>query len=134
MKKQGQVTADDGRIWAKAHADELRKALAESKGVPDFLKKMPEICEIWNAGSWLKDKLTEAGCPHDENEDIQHVCGQRSFGSDPYKEAASLLNEYLGSGTVADKPGFELAEKITDRNLTQAMPDSISRSRQSQNL
>jgi len=94
---------------------EMLEALQKSTEVPDFMKTSgSRLEEIWVAGCWLNEKLKEAGCAEKEVGDIGFVHGQRSFAGNPYKWAAALYNEFVESGTTKDRPGPELAEKISD--------------------
>ncbi len=75
-------------------------------GVPD---------DVWYAGYWLHEKLTEEGCPEDIASKINFAVGQRQSyetSSDGiWLQAVTALRNYTETGTW-EEPGADLAMRL----------------------
>lgn len=107
----------------------------EAKFQADLQENPPEqtappylnLRDIYFAGYWLADRLTELNAPQHEIYDACQVQGQRSFLFNPWKAAQLVLDNYKKG--VKETPGEQLAQQIMleeiisldDLNPTQAI-------------
>lgn len=103
--------------WAHENREELdaRRMACEDEGVQEFNRMAPEMSRrLWDSGAWLASVLREAGASDQEVTDAQFAAGQRSFAADAFEVAVAFANEYEQSGSLAEEPGVELADKIIE--------------------
>ena len=106
-------TIEDFEKYENENRKDLQDSFMSCQEVPTFMKRLgSEFETMWNSGCWLKEELLKVGAKDKEADAICFVQGQKSFVGDTVKIAIELLNEYTSTGTVRDKPGTELAEKI----------------------
>ena len=104
-------TLDSAKTWIADHDLSLGEALAASD-VPDFMKSLPFMRPVWDAGCWLGEILRELGASDAENSRICFAHGQRSLGGDTLAIAVNYANEFAGTATTSDRPGVKLANTI----------------------
>lgn len=111
-------TEEEATAWVNKIKDELLESLRNHPEVPGFMKEPGNRFEdVWCSGCWLKEKLREARATKKEVKEIGFAHGQRSFFGNTYKWAVSYLNEFESRGSVKDKPGIELADKINETHI-----------------
>jgi len=109
---------DEVKLWVVKNRKELIASLRAEKEVPDFMKSPGDRFEdVWCAGCWLNDELKKSGATKDEIHNISFAHGQRSLFGNTYKWAVAYLNEFESKGSIEDKPGEELANKINGIHL-----------------
>lgn len=94
---------------------EMLAALEASPDLPHFMKKTPQVENMWIAGCWLGRKLETAKCPDEERESICFAHGQRCLFGNAYAAAAEAWNAYV-AGTP-EYGGEELAHKINETHI-----------------
>jgi uncharacterized protein YegP (UPF0339 family) len=102
----------DGHQWAVENEESLKASFQKSPEVPGFMKSIPTMQELWNAGCWLNEMMQEMGIPEEKQKDIGFCHGQRSFGNDPWVTAVQYLQELEETQDIEDKPGSKLADEI----------------------
>ena len=112
-------TEEEAKCWVQEHQEELLASLLASEEVPNELKKIDsKFTDVWCAGCWLNDKLTAVpGTTKEEIDQIGFAHGQRSLFGNTYEWAVRYLNEREQRGSVQDKPGRELSDKINAEYL-----------------
>jgi len=100
-------TVADGKRWAEERTAELIVSYHRS-GIP----QNEVMWELWQAGCFVSAMLEEHGATREQRNDIGFVHGQRSFGRDMWDAGIALLNEFVETGDVGDKPGVELADRL----------------------
>ena len=103
-------TVDEAKSWYEEHKDEIIEH-SKCKELMICSEKIEQTCVM---GVWLAEKLSKMGADEIVVDDACFTLGQRSLFGDPFKEAVKYANEYEENGSLLDKPGLELANKILD--------------------
>jgi hypothetical protein len=98
---ENSVNLDESRLGHKDPAVVLLNRL-----IPDKSK------ELWDAGCWLQKVLREYGVDENRINEIEMALGQRSFAANAWNVAVDYANEFANNGSIKEKGGIELAEKI----------------------
>lgn len=121
QKEETTMTPDEAKVsqerYFEEHLPEVMENLAKCEECGEWLKTDKKFIEVWKAGCWLNEQLRENGATEEEVYDIGFSHGQRSVFGNTYEWALKYLNEFLGSGTVKDKPGSKLADRINAEQL-----------------
>ena len=109
-----EYTIDDINIYFSKNKIRINEAFNSCTEIPSFLKSQKKIKKIFIAGEWLGDILEKFNIEEEEKSDILFALGQRCFINDPYEIAIKYAYEYTSNKKIQDKPGEQLAEKITN--------------------
>lgn len=113
-------SVEDCKEWVEQEMPGIMIGLAESKEIPEWMRKSPVFLECWKAGCWLNFMLKENGATPEEVAKIGFCHGQRSLFGDTYKCGVEYLNEFVETKSVADQPGNKLADEINREHFTEA--------------
>jgi hypothetical protein len=110
-------TVEQAKQWVSEHEQELVKSLKACKELPDVMKSLPKIRNLWFSGCWLAEVLDKMGASKQQIEDAQFAQGQQAFFRDPWEVAVAYANEFEANKEVKDKPGAKLAMELCDKHM-----------------
>lgn len=104
-------TIDEAKAWGREHAEECLKTYSDCDEILDEMRT-PLLETVWVSGCWMNHMLTGAGATIDQKHNIGLCHGQRCTYCDPWQVAVDYVNEFQKTNTVADQPGWDLAERL----------------------
>lgn len=106
-------TEENAHEYVREQEEDIMAAYKACKEIPAFARG-PLMEEVWRSGCWLGTMLRKEGASEEDVQRIGFAHGQRSFAGDPYGWAVKYLNEYVGTRSINDQPGEDLAAEINE--------------------
>ena len=124
MPRPPEITQEDIDRW-DSYLLEYEKSNPPVSGSTTALEELtgfhpPDPMEVWYSGSWLDEKLKEAGANKQEVDEVNFSSGQKTlFSKDAWQTAQESLDDFHRGEW--DKPGPELAKRLNDEFLPAIM-------------
>jgi len=103
-------TVEEAKSWYEKNKEEI----IESSSEKDLMLAIEKVAQVGVMGAWLSEKLRDMGADDDTIDDACFALGQRGLFGDSFENAVRYANEYAENGSLSEKGGWKLSQKILE--------------------